>query len=78
MLDRGNGGQAPDQAVLRAILHAVAASACRVAAKEDRPRRAHWQALAYDQSKKSGARLHQAASAVSLDAADAASSSSEA
>lgn len=52
-----------DAALYRAILHGVAAGACREAAREDRSRRAYWGALADDQSMKSRVWLHQAASA---------------
>ena len=78
MLDRANSGPVPSGYVLRAILHGVAAGACRVAAREDATRRAHWAALAADQSAKARVRLHQAASAVGRSnrlAAPAASSS---
>ena len=61
MLDEANKGPTPHPALLRAILHGVAAGACRVAAREDEARGAYWDARADDQSKKSRARLHQAA-----------------
>ncbi len=52
-----------DPALYRAILHAVAAGACRVAAREDSGRAAHWRAHEADQRRKCVERLHQAASA---------------
>ena len=50
-----------DATLYRAILHGVAAGACRVAAREDEARDAYWNARADDQSRKSRLRLHQAA-----------------
>lgn len=58
----GNDGEAPLANVLLAIRHGIAAGACRVAAREKGTQRVHWDALADDQSKKSGERLHQATS----------------
>ena len=50
-----------DAALYRAILHGVAAGACRAAGLEDEARGAYWNALADDQSRKSKLRLHQEA-----------------
>lgn len=60
MLDRANGGPEPSEDILRAILHGVAAGACRVAARETGS--AYWAGMAADQRAKARARLHQAAS----------------
>ena len=50
-----------DEALYRAILHGVAAGACRVAARETGS--AYWAGMAEDQREKAEVLLHQAASA---------------
>lgn len=62
MLDRANSGPEPTAVVLQAILHGVAAGACRVAAREDRGRSAHWLGLANEQRAKARGALAHAAS----------------
>jgi len=54
-----------DEALYRAILHGVAAGACRVAARETRS--AHWAMMAGVQSEKARVKLHQAAAAGACD-----------
>jgi len=64
-----------DEALYRAILHGVAAGACRAAARETGS--AYWAGMAADQRAKARARLHHAASAWGdADLAASASSSS--
>lgn len=48
----GNDGPEPSAVVLQAILHGVAAGACRAAAREDRSRAAQWLGLANEQRAK--------------------------
>lgn len=61
-----------DEALYRAILHGVAAGACRVAARETGS--AYWAGMAEDQREKAEVLLHQAAS-VRMPACAAASTS---
>ena len=58
-MDRGNGGQEPGGAWLQAILHGVAAGACRVAARETGD--ITWAEEAGLQSMKATRSLHHAA-----------------
>lgn len=67
MLDRANSGRAPDANILRAIRHAVAASACRAAWRASGDVR--WERTSAEQSGLATGRLHQAAAACSSDAA---------
>lgn len=59
MLDTGNGGVAPPEGVLKAIRHAVAAGACRIAFHATLDTR--WEAEADWQSRLVVSHLHQAA-----------------
>ena len=58
-LDRANSGHVPDANILRAIRHAVAASACRAAARASGDVR--WDRTSAEQSALARRRLHQAA-----------------
>lgn len=60
----GNDGPDPSEHILRAILHAAAAGACEVAARQDAAHWTHWLTLAEDQHGKAETRLHLAASDV--------------
>lgn len=55
-----------DEALYRAILHGVAAGACRAAARETRS--AYWAGMAADQRAKAKALMHHAASRRSREA----------
>ena len=58
MLDRANSGEAPEANILRAIRHAVAASACRAVVRAGGDVR--WERTAVEQSRLATKRLHQA------------------